>query len=58
MRKTLFYGGPVLTQLNGLTVNSMAVERNQIVAVGWDLHHGPSFKSFAQFNLKGKCIIP
>jgi predicted amidohydrolase YtcJ len=58
MRKTLFYGGSVLTQLNGLTANSIAIERDRIVAVGWDLHHGPAFKSFAKFNLKGRCIIP
>jgi len=29
MRKTLLYGGPVLTQVNGLVANSIAVDRNQ-----------------------------
>ncbi|MBI5266905.1 MAG: amidohydrolase [candidate division Zixibacteria bacterium] len=58
MRKTLLYGGPVLTQVNGLVANAIAIDRNRIVAVGWDLQHAPAYKSFAKFNLRGKCLIP
>ena len=58
MRRTLFHSGRVLTQVNGLTADSMAVEKNQIVAIGTNLHNDPRFRSYAHFDLKGKTIIP
>jgi hypothetical protein len=58
MRKTLFFNGQVLTQCPGLHADSLAVDKNLIVAVGAGLQHDPQLKSFARFDLKGKTVIP
>ena len=56
--KTLLYNGNILTQSNSLVVNSMAIYKNKIVAVGNNLEHDPDFKTYSKINMKKKTIIP
>jgi hypothetical protein len=56
--KVLFHNGRILTQADGLVVDSMAVSRNRIVAVGNRLEHDPDFRVYARIDLKGRTIIP
>jgi len=56
--KTLFHNGRILTQAGGLTVDSIAVCRNSIVAVGNRLEHDPDFRSYSRINLRGRTMIP
>lgn len=58
MRKTLFHSGNILTQCPGFVADSMAVDRNAIVAVGVGLQSDPQFRAFSKFDLKGKTVIP
>lgn len=56
--KTLLYNGAIHTQAAGIVVNSMAIHKNRIVAVGNNLQHDPDFKSYERFNLRGKMVSP
>ncbi len=56
--KTLFYNGRILTQADGLTVDSMAVSGNRIVAVGNRLQHDPDWRAYSQIDLRGRTVIP
>ena len=44
--KTLLYNARIYTQAGGLCVDSMAVNRNRIVAVGNRLEHDPDFRGY------------
>jgi hypothetical protein len=56
--KTLFHNGRILTQAGDLSAESMAVNRNSIVAVGQRLEHDPDFRSYTRINLRGRTVIP
>jgi len=56
--KTLFYNGRIYTQANRLRVDSMAISRNRIVAVGNRLEHDPDFKSYSRYDLNGLTVVP
>ncbi len=56
--KTLFYNGRIHTQADGLIVDSMALYKNRIVAIGNKLQHDSDFSGYDKINLKGRCIIP
>lgn len=56
--KSLFYNAAIHTQAEGLVVNSMAISKNRIVAVGNNLQHDPDLKSYARVDLKGKTVVP
>ncbi|UCE23473.1 MAG: amidohydrolase [Candidatus Zixiibacteriota bacterium] len=56
--KSLFYNTVIHTQADGLAVNSMAVSKNRIVAVGNNLQHDPDFKTYDRVDLKGKTVVP
>ncbi len=56
--KTLLYNAVIYTQSDSLVVNSMAIYKNSIVAVGNNLEHDADFKSYSKINLQGKTVIP
>jgi len=56
--KTLLYNGRVHTQADGIVANSMAVGKNEIVAIGNNLQHDPDFRGYSRFDLKGRAVIP
>ncbi|UCD63576.1 MAG: amidohydrolase [Candidatus Zixiibacteriota bacterium] len=56
--KTLLYGGRILTQADGLAVDSMAVNRGLIVAVGNSLQHDPDLKNYYRIDLKKRTVVP
>jgi len=56
--KTLFYNGTIHTQAGEIVVNSMAVYKNRIVAIGNNLQHDPDFKSYSRIDLRKRTIIP
>ncbi len=56
--KNLFYNAKIYTQADSLIVNSMAVYKNKIIAIGNNLECDPDFKSYFKIDLKGKTITP
>ncbi len=56
--KTLFYNCNIYTQTEPACVNSIALYRNRIAAVGNNLQHDPDFASYAKCDLRGRTIIP
>ena len=44
--RTLIHNAVIYTQSNNQVVNSMAIYKNRIVAVGNNLEHDPDFKSY------------
>jgi hypothetical protein len=52
------YNGVIHTQAASLTVDSMAINRKRIVAIGKNLQHDPDFKAYDRIDLKGKCVVP
>jgi predicted amidohydrolase YtcJ len=56
--KSLLYNARVHTQAENLIVDSLAVYKNRIVAVGNRLEHDPDFKSYRKINLRGRMVIP
>jgi len=56
--RTLLYNGRIYTQADRQIVDSMAVCRGEIVAVGNRLQDDPDFKSYARIDLKGRMVIP
>jgi predicted amidohydrolase YtcJ len=56
--KTLYYNGRILTQAEGLIVDSMAIHKNRIVGVGNRLQHDPDFRTYSRIDLKGRTITP
>ncbi|RKX27374.1 MAG: hypothetical protein DRP45_01225 [Candidatus Zixiibacteriota bacterium] len=56
--KTLLYNGRIHTQAGGLVVDSMAIDRNCIVAVGNRLEHDPDFRSYHRIDLRSRTIVP
>lgn len=56
--KSLIYNARIHTQAKGLIVDSMALYKNKIVAVGNGLQADPDFKAYQSINMKGKTIIP
>lgn len=56
--RSLIYNARIHTQAGGLIVDSIALHKNRIVAVGNRLQHDPDFKAYDRINLKGKCVLP
>jgi predicted amidohydrolase YtcJ len=56
--RIVFHNGRIHTQHQGLITDSFAIDGNEVVAVGYDLHKSPEFKSYAKHNLKGKSVVP
>ncbi|MBN1212918.1 MAG: amidohydrolase [candidate division Zixibacteria bacterium] len=56
--KSLIYNARVYTQADNVVVDSIAISKNRIVAVGNRLEHDPDFKSYQKINLKGRTVIP
>jgi len=56
--RTLIHDARIYTQANEIVVDSMAIYKNRIVAVGRNLHHDPDFKNYHRINLKGRTLIP
>ena len=56
--KTLLYNGRIYTQAYGLHVDSLAIYKNRIVAIGNRLQHDPDFRSYSHLDLKGKTVVP
>ncbi len=56
--KILLHNARIYTQAADLVVDSMAVNKNRIVAVGKNLHHDHDFKSYHRLDLKGRTVIP
>lgn len=56
--RNLYYNAKIYTQADSLVVNSMAVYKNKITAIGNNLEHDPDFKSYAKIDLKGKTVTP
>lgn len=54
----LIFNARIYPQVEQLVVNSMAIKKNRILAIGNNLEHEPEFKSFKKINLKGKTLIP
>ena len=56
--KTLVYNARIYTQSSRLIVDSMAVSRGTILAVGNNLQHDPDYSRFEKINLKGRTVVP
>jgi len=56
--RSLIYNARIYTQAAGMVVDSMAIQKNRIVAVGNRLQHDPDFKAYDRRDLKGKCVVP
>ncbi len=56
--KSLIYNARIYTQAESLIVDSMAVRRNRIEAVGHNLQHAGDFRGYHQINLRGKTVVP
>lgn len=56
--KTLFFNGRIHTQADRQVVDSMAIYKGEIIAVGNGLQSDPDFKSYARIDLKGHMVIP
>ncbi len=56
--KTLFYNGRIHTMANELVVDSMAVCRDRIVAVGNRLERDTGFSSYDKIDLRGRTVTP
>jgi len=56
--RLLLENGRIHTQASGLVVDSMAISRNRIVAVGSKLRHDPDFRRFPVFDLRGRMVTP
>jgi len=55
---TLIHNARIYTQANDIVVDSMAIHKNRIVAVGRNLCHDSDFKSFSKIDFKGRTIVP
>lgn len=56
--KLLLYNARVHTQAAGLVVDSIAINRNRIVAVGNNLKHDPDLAGYHHIDLKGWMVSP
>ncbi len=56
--KVLFHNARIYTQAAGLVVDSLAMHRNRIAAIGNGLRHDPDFRSFDKIDLRGRMIVP
>ena len=56
--RILYHNGRILTQAEGLVVDSLAVSHSRIAAVGNRLEHDPDFRAYSRIDLKGRTIIP
>jgi len=56
--KSLIYNACIYTQAHNLVVDSLAVYKNRIVALGNRLEHDPDFRSYSKINLRGRTVIP
>jgi hypothetical protein len=54
----LLYNGRIHTQSDGVIVDSVAVSKSHIAAVGNNLEHDPEFKKFYPVDLQGKTVVP
>lgn len=56
--KMLIHNARVHTQASGMVVDSLAVNRSTVVAVGANLQHDPDFRAYPRVNLRGRAVIP
>ncbi|MEA3297616.1 MAG: amidohydrolase family protein, partial [candidate division Zixibacteria bacterium] len=56
--KTLIYNARIHTQADSLVVDSMAICRNRIVAIGNNLRYDSDFESYDRIDLKGRSVMP
>ena len=56
--KGLIYNARIHTLADDLMVDSMAVRKNRIEAVGHNLQHEGEFRSYAKINLRGRAVLP
>ncbi len=56
--KQLFFNARVHTLADGLVVDSIAINKSGIVAVGRNLQYDPDFSSYEKYDLGGLCITP
>ena len=56
--KVLLYNARIYTQFDNQVVNSMALDKRLIVAIGDNLQQDPRFKNFSKIDLKKKTIVP
>jgi len=56
--RTLFYNGRIHTQADSQVVDSMAIYKGNIVAVGNRLQSDPDFRGYSCIDLKGRTVIP
>lgn len=57
-RRVLYHNGRVLTQANGLVVDSLAVADGRIAAIGNRLEHDRDGCGYSRVDLKGRTVIP
>ncbi len=55
---TVFYNARIYTQADGICVDSMAVRKGRIVAVGNKLEHDPDLARYDKIDLKKRTVIP
>jgi predicted amidohydrolase YtcJ len=56
--RTLLHNAKIYTQAEGLCVDSIALCRNRIVAIGNRLDRDPDFGSYSKIDLKGRTVVP
>lgn len=56
--KSLIYNARIYTQVENLVVDSMAVRRGRVEAIGHNLQHAGEFRSYTRINLRGKTVVP
>ena len=56
--KVLIHNSCIYPQVEGLVVDSMAIEGNRIVAIGKKLQHTPEFRSYSKIDMKKKAVVP
>ncbi len=56
--RSLIYNARILTQEHLLVVDSMAIDRGKIIAVGDNLRTSDEFKGWEQIDLRKKTVIP
>ncbi len=56
--KRLIHNARILTQADGLVVDSIALNKGRIEAIGRNLEHDPDFKSYRKIDLKRLTVTP
>ncbi|MEW6051481.1 MAG: amidohydrolase [Candidatus Zixiibacteriota bacterium] len=56
--KTLLYNARIYTQAAELRVDSLAVYKDRIAAIGNHLEKDPDFRTYTKLDLRGRTVIP